>query len=144
VKWEEVRDHLQKDDVIIIPVGSTEQHGPQLPLGTDSMVAIALAEDAAREAGALVATPIWFGWNPHHMAYPGTITLHPETLIELVTDMCQSLIYHSFRRIIILNDHRVANMVPLTIASTRLRERTGTCVAVADPFFIWEKPGPPR
>lgn len=45
MRWEEVRDHLQKDDVVIIPVGSTEQHGTRLPLGTDSMVAIALAED---------------------------------------------------------------------------------------------------
>lgn len=141
MKWEEVRDHLQKDDVMIIPVGSTEQHGTHLPLGTDSMVAIALAEDAAKEAGALVAPPIWFGWSPHHMAYPGTITIRPETLIELTMDVCHSLIYHGFHRLIILNGHRVANMAPLTIAATRLRERTGAYVAVADPFFIGDRIG---
>jgi creatinine amidohydrolase len=141
MKWEEVRDHLQKDDVIIIPVGSTEQHGHHLPLGTDSMVAIALAEDAAKESGALVAPPIWYGWSPHHMAYPGTITIRPETLIELMMDVCHSLIYHGFHRLIILNGHRVANMAPLTIAATRLREQTGAYVAVADPFFIGDRIG---
>ena len=141
MKWEEVRDHLQKDDVVIIPVGSTEQHGTHLPLGTDSMVAIALAEDAAKEAGALVAPPIWFGWSPHHMAYPGTITIRPETLIELIMDVCRSLIYHGFHRVIVLNGHRVANMAPLTIAATTLREQTGAYVVVES--LLPHRPWPP-
>lgn len=142
MRWEEVRDHLQKDDVVIIPIGSTEQHGTHLPLGTDSMVAIALAEDAAKEAGALVARPIWFGWSPHHMAYPGMITIRPETLIELIMDVCRSLIYHGFHRLIILNGHRVANMAPLYRRhQAEGAEQTGAYVAVADPFFIGDRIG---
>jgi len=91
--WEEVKDRLEKVDVAIIPIASTEQHGPALPLGTDTYVAIGLAEDVARKAGAVITPPIWYGDSSHHMAFPGTITLRPETMIELIKDVCTSLIH---------------------------------------------------
>ncbi|MBI2820899.1 MAG: creatininase family protein, partial [Acidobacteria bacterium] len=59
--WEDVRDYLKEKDTIMIPFGTTEQHGPAGPLGLDGYVAIGLAEDAAREAGVLVAPPLWYG-----------------------------------------------------------------------------------
>jgi len=134
--WEEVQEHLQRDDVVILPVGSTEQHGRHCPLGTDSMVAIALADDAAREADALAAPPIWFGWSTWHMGYAGSCTLRPETLKELVFDVAMSLICHGFRRIVILNGHRMANLPILEPAAQRLKEVTGAYVAVVDPHLI--------
>ena len=83
LKWPEVKSYLENDQRIILPIGSTEQHSYWLPLGTDSMVAIALAEEAAQKTNVLVAPPLWTGWSPHHMALPGTITIRPEILIEL-------------------------------------------------------------
>lgn len=134
--WEEVREHLAADDVILLPVGSTEQHGPHLPLGTDSLTAIGLAVDAALAAGALVAPPLWYGWSPHHLAYPGSITLVPENLTAIVTDIGRSLAYHGFGRLVIVNGHREANLAPLRLAQTRLANQTGQAVVIVDPYYF--------
>ncbi len=86
--WEEIRDYIETGGrTILLPFGSTEQHGPHLPVGTDTLVAITLAEDAAARAGILAAPPLWFGWSPHHMVLPGTITIRPELLAEFAFDM---------------------------------------------------------
>jgi creatinine amidohydrolase len=131
-QWPEVDAYLRRDDVVVLPVGSTEQHGPHLPLGTDTAEAIAVALAAADRLDVLVAPPLWFGWTAHHMGYPGTITLRAETLTAIVEDVCQSLAYHGFRRIVIVNGHRVANLPPLEIAAVKARNRTGAYVAVFD------------
>jgi creatinine amidohydrolase len=136
LSWPEVHDHLTRDDVILLPVGSTEQHGPHLPLGTDSMTAIGLAADAATEAGALVAPPIWYGWSPHHLAYPGSVTLVPEHLAAIVGDVGRSLAYHGFGRLVIVNGHREANLAPLRIAQARLANQTGQLVVIVDPYYF--------
>src|SRR5438046_2946499 len=59
--WEDVDAYLQTDDIVIWPIGATEQHGPAGPLGVDSFVANALAEDAAKETGVLCVPPLWYG-----------------------------------------------------------------------------------
>lgn len=122
--------------MILIPVGSTEQHGPHCPLMTDAAWAIDVAEGAAEKAKVLISPPLWFGWAPHHLAYPGTISLRPETLIAVVEDVCYSLIHHGFKRLLIINGHRVANLPPLEIAITRVRNVTGAYVAVIDVSLI--------
>jgi creatinine amidohydrolase len=131
-RWPEIEAYLERDDVVLLPVGSTEQHGPHLPVMTDAAEAIAVAVGAGKRAGVLVAPPVWYGWTPHHMAYPGTITLRPETLTALIEDVGQSLVHHGFKRILILNGHRVANLPPIEIAVARLRNRTGAYVALYD------------
>ncbi len=136
--WEEVRNYLKKDSVIILPFGSTEQHGFHLPLGNDALVAIRLAEDAARATKTIVAPPCWFGWSPHHMAYPGTISITPETLTRLLYEVLRSLIYHGFKRLIVINGHRKANLPPMEIACSRIRNETGAFVTIADPFYLAE------
>ncbi|MCX5906163.1 MAG: creatininase family protein [Deltaproteobacteria bacterium] len=136
--WGEVQAYLKKDSVILLPFGSTEQHGLHAPLGNDALVAIRLAEDAARATKTLVAPPCWYGWAPHHMAYPGTISIMPETLIRLCYEILRNLIYHGFKRLIVINGHRKANLPPLEIAVSRIRNETGAYVCIADPFFIGE------
>ena len=131
-RWPEIAEYLSRDDVALLPVGSTEQHGPHLPVSTDAAEAIAVAVGAGQKAGVLVAPPVWYGWTPHHMAYPGTITLRPETLTAVVEDICQSLIYQGFRRIIIINGHRIANLPPIEIAIAKVRNRTGGYIALYD------------
>jgi creatinine amidohydrolase len=140
-KWEDIEQYLQKKKTILVPFGSTEQHAKHLPLGTDSFVSIKVAEEAAKRTETLVAPPNWTGWAPHHMAFPGTITLRPETLTSLAMDICQSLIYHGFEKIIIVNGHREANLPPLKIAATKLRNETGAFIAIADPFYIADQIG---
>jgi creatinine amidohydrolase len=136
LSWEQVRDYLDRDDLILLPVGSTEQHGPHLPTGTDSMTAIGLAKDAALVAGALVAPPLWYGWSPHHLSNPGTVTLVPEHLTAVVVDIGKSLAYHGFGHLVIVNGHREANLAPLRIAQARLVNETGQSVVIVDPYYF--------
>ncbi len=130
--WPEIQAYLARDDVALLPVGSTEQHARHLPVMTDAAEAIAVALGAGRKAGVLVAPPVWYGWTPHHMAYPGTITLRAETLTAVIEDVCQSLFYHGFRRIFIVNGHRLANLPPIEIAAVKVRNRTGGYVMLFD------------
>ena len=102
MSWSEVEEYLKGgDDRIIIPVGSTEQHGRFAPLGTDTLVAIALAEDASAKTGVLIAPPLWFGWSPHHLVRPGTISIRAEVLIEALCDIIRSLAKHGFKKFVI-------------------------------------------
>ncbi len=133
--WQEVKKYLKRDSVIIVPFGSTEQHGLHLPLGNDALVAIRLAEDAARLTKTIVAPPCWYGWSPHHMAYPGTISLSPETLTKILYEVLRSLIYHGFKRLIVINGHRMANLPPLQIAASRIRNETGRLCHHRRPLF---------
>ncbi|GAK03881.1 creatinine amidohydrolase [Geomicrobium sp. JCM 19037] len=135
-KWKDVENYLTERQDIIIPVGSVEQHAHHLPMGTDSYVSIAVAESVAEKTGTLIAPPVWVGWAPHHMAFPGTITLRPETLTALLTDIANSLIYHGFKRIHIINGHREANLPPIKTAATKVRNHTGAYISVIDPFYI--------
>jgi creatinine amidohydrolase len=136
LNWARIRDHLTKDDVVLVPVGATEQHGDHTPLLVDTGWAIAVAEGAARQANALVAPPLHFGWSTHHLAYSGAITLRPETLIDVLVDIGESLVYHGFKRIVFVNGNRIANLPPMEIAATKLRFRTGAYASVVDVGLI--------
>lgn len=135
--WAEL-DELRKigKNVIIIPVGSTEQHGYHLPLGTDTMVAMTLAEDAAQQTKTVVAPPLWFGWSPHHMALPGTITFRPEVLIEVLYDIIDSLQVHGFQKFVIINGHRIVNIAWMQVAAEKAQRQLGVKVVLFDPAFM--------
>lgn len=140
-KWEDVEHYLSTKKTILVPFGSVEQHAQHLPMGTDAFVAQKVAEEAGKRTNTLVAPLTWYGWAPHHMAYPGTVTLRPETLTAVVEDVCQSLIYHGFEKIILVNGHREANLPPIKVAITRLRNKTGAFLAIADPFYLNSEKG---
>jgi creatinine amidohydrolase len=139
LKWPEVADYLRREDTILLPVGSIEQHGTHLPLVTDAAEAASVAEAVADRTGVLAAPVLWYGWSPHHLAFPGSITLAAETLVRVVEDICLSLVYHGFRRLVLINGHRVANLPPLEIAQTKVRNRTGAYVALVDVMLIARK-----
>jgi len=136
--WEDVADYLKEEDIIIFPVGSTEQHGPAGPLGVDSYAAIALAEDAAKEAGVLVTPPLWFGDSSHHLEFPGTISLRTETLVEVTKDVLSSLAKHGFKKIIVINGHKGSNLAGLTTAlrSLHQKELQHCILALVDPMYL--------
>ena len=135
--WQEIKEKITVSQAtIILPVGSTEQHGPHLPVGTDTMVANALAEAGAKETQALVAPPLWFGWSPHHMVLPGTITIRPEILIEFGYDMVSSLAAHGFDKFVFINGHRIVNITWLQIIGERAKRKLGVKVVIFDPAYM--------
>lgn len=122
--WVEVEQALTHTDAIIIPLGSIEQHGRHLPLGTDMYEAVETAKLIAQKADVLVAPVVTAGLSPHHMGFPGTITLSPETFEAVVFETAQSLIRHGFRKILIFNGHggnnvSVANIIQKINQTTR-------------------------
>jgi creatinine amidohydrolase len=136
--WEDVAEYLKENSIAIFPVGSTEQHGPAGPLGVDSYAAIALAEDAARETGVLVTPPLWFGDSPHHLDFPGTISLSTETLVAVTKDVIRSLARNGFNKIIVINGHKGTNLAGLTTACRALHqfELPDVLLALVDPLFL--------
>ena len=135
--WQELAERRQQaKDVILIPVGSTEQHGPHLPLGTDTMVAMMLAEDAAVSTQVVVAPPLWFGWSPHHMVLPGTIAVRPEVLIEILFDIIDSLHKHGFAKFVVINGHRIVNISWMQLAAERAQRLLGVKVTLFDPAYM--------
>ncbi|NIO05131.1 MAG: creatininase family protein [Proteobacteria bacterium] len=137
MRWQEV-EKLRNSGVglAVIPVGSVEQHGFHLPAGTDSMVAIRLAEDAAQRTGVLVTPPLWFGWSPHHLAYPGTISIRPDVLSEILFDIVSSLATQGFNRFVIVNGHRIANIPWIQISAERAQRELGVRVLIYDPAYM--------
>ncbi len=135
--WEEIKQLLDDDcRTVLLPFGSTEQHGPHLPVGTDTMVAMTLAEDASVKTGIPVAPPLWFGWSPHHMILPGTITIRPEILVEIAFDIIESLHQHGFQNFILINGHRIVNIAWLQMAGERAKRKFGVKVAIFDPAYM--------
>jgi creatinine amidohydrolase len=93
-------------DTVLMAVGSTEQHGPHLPLGTDSLLGDMLSEEIARRLGkTLVAPTIRVGVSEHHMTFAGSMTLREEALEEVLVDCCRSLARHGFRNIVLFPTH---------------------------------------
>jgi len=134
--WAQVAEYLKHDDRIIIPVGSTEQHGRFAPLGTDTYVAMALAEEAGNRSGVLVAPPVWTGWSPHHLVRPGTISIRAEVLIELLFDMIRSLAEHGFAGFLVINGHRVVNISWMQTSAERAQRELKVQVALFDPAWM--------
>ena len=103
--WTEVRDLLTRTDMVLIPVPSIEQHGPQTPMGTDFYAGVERAKLIAQRTDILVAPVLMVGQSPYHMEFPGTMTLSNETLQRVYFEAAQSLIHHGFRRFLFLNSH---------------------------------------
>ncbi|MEM0906927.1 MAG: creatininase family protein [Pseudomonadota bacterium] len=99
-----VEAYLEQDDRCVLPIGSTEQHGP-LSLSVDTILAEKVALDAAEPLGVPVFPPLAYGLCPYFSAYPGSVTLRVETLLMVVRDILESLRHSGFRKILIVNGH---------------------------------------
>lgn len=103
--WQEVEAYLQQSQGIILPIGSTEQHGPTGLIGTDAISAEAIARGVGEATQAIVAPTINVGMALHHTAFPGTISLRPSTMIQLVKDYITSLTKAGFTKFYFINGH---------------------------------------
>ncbi|MEM9529445.1 MAG: creatininase family protein [Pseudomonadota bacterium] len=117
--WQEVDRYLQGSNAIVMPIGSTEQHGPNGLIGTDALCPEALALELGKRTGALIAPTISVGMAQHHLAFAGSITLRPSTLILVIQDMVNSLIQHGFKRFYFLNGHG-GNVATVTAAFSEI------------------------
>jgi creatinine amidohydrolase len=103
--WQEVEAYLQHSQGLIIPIGSTEQHGPTGLIGTDTICAEAISRGVGDVTQALVAPTINVGMALHHTAFPGSISLRPSTLILVIRDYVTSLARAGFTKFFFINGH---------------------------------------
>src|SRR2546428_2753444 len=102
--WKMLEDYLKHDDRIVLPIGSTEQHG-YLSVGTDAILARRVAVDAAEPLGVPVLPVLPYGMTPYFAAFPGSPSLRMTTYIAVIRDLLDSLFHQGFRRIAVINGH---------------------------------------
>ena len=119
--WRDV-EAVSRDLVVVIPTGSLEQHGPHLPLFTDSVLATAVGEAVeARISDKVLLTPtLWLGASGHHLAFPGTLSASFEGYEEAIVAVVESLMRHGFRKFFVLNAHG-GNNEPNGVALRKLK-----------------------
>jgi creatinine amidohydrolase len=128
--WRDVEHYLERSRAVLIPIGSTEQHGPNGILGTDYLNAEAVAERVGEALSVAVAPTISVGMALHHMAFPGSMSLRPETLMAVLRDYVSSLYKHGFRQFLFVNGHG-GNVATARVAFSAIREE------LADAELLW-------
>lgn len=139
VEWMRMKAHetrvlANEDAVVIIPVGSIEQHGPHLPVQTDTRIvyetSLRAAETACDRGTPTVVLPtIWLGMSDHHMDFGGTLTADYETFHGVLHSVIHSIIHHGFRRILVNNGHG-GNTDALKLATARLKRHFNAPIVV--------------
>ena len=110
----ELEERVKENDIVFLPVASTEAHGPFAPLGEDLVIGVSIAERVAYETGVTVAPPIMYGSHPsHHYGVTGTIPVRATTLIEYVSDVIKWLSNAGFKKIIVWNSHGQEYVLPI-------------------------------
>jgi creatinine amidohydrolase len=120
----EVEEYLKKCDVVLFPVGSTEQHGKHMAIDNDAFTALEISKRVAKKTDVVVASPLYFGYSPHHMPFKGSITLSFDTLVDVYREVCESLLHHGFNKVVIMNAHG-GNTNAISEALRRIQQDTG-------------------
>ncbi|OIB57270.1 amidase [Natrialba sp. SSL1] len=119
--WPDLADYVESESLAVVPLGSTEQHGPHLPEGTDHMIAEALARAATERTGYLCTPPISIGVSSHHRQFHGTMWVDAPVFRDYVESLSRNLTYHGIDRIVYVNAHG-GNVAHLREVGRRLHE----------------------
>ncbi len=131
----DVGARLREGALPLLVTGSVEQHGPHLPCGTDYLAALVIAQRVAEKLGALLLPLSPLGVAPYHGAFPGSLTLSPETFIALFREVCHGLARSGARRAAVLNWHE-GNMAPLQVAALGVRQAVEMDIVLVQAFLI--------
>jgi creatinine amidohydrolase len=123
--WPDVADYLQADDRLILVTGSTEQHGRHMTFASDVWVPWEIARRVSERTGVLLAPALPYGMSLHHLGFPGSLSLRPQTLASIVLDLLESAYTHGFRRVLILNGHGGNTAAIQTALAEALHEWNG-------------------
>ena len=130
--WPEMNEAIARQPVVILPTGSTEQHGPHLPLDVDLFLCESVCLEAGRRAPdrVLVLPPIPYGLNLHHIDFPGTIHVEPEVFIAFCLNVTKSVAYHGFTKILLVNGHGSNGPLINLVARKTVLQTQSLCAAV--------------
>jgi len=128
---QEITDALKEVDTVLVPLGSVEQHGPHLPVGTDTLIPITVAKCVAERAKVLVAPPVYYGNSLSMADMRGVFTVTPDTLASLLFDLCKSFSKQGFKKIVFLNGHG-GNKQVLSFIGEKARMETGALIVRID------------
>jgi creatinine amidohydrolase len=132
--WEEAEKAFRQTQTIMVPTGSTEQHGPHMPVGTDWIAAEGLAKLVTAKADVITTQVIPIGFAEYHMDFPGTLTVTREHLTNYLVDICESLVRWGAKRFVFLNGHG-GNAESLDQVAIALRRKYGLISAI---IHWWE------
>lgn len=133
--WEEFKQALVKDPVILIPLGSLEVHGPQSPMG-DYRITEKLAREVAQATNSITLPAIPFGYSEFFKDFPGTISLQPETLSRLFIDICSCLIDYGAKHLLFVNGH-AQNVSIIEHVARKIKREKGLITACVTPFSFF-------
>lgn len=119
--WKEVEEAFAKDPLVLIPLGSMEEHGPHSPTG-DYLATEVIARRVAEQTDSYTIPIIPFGYSEYFRGFPGTISMSPHTIVNILEDIFQSLIEHGITKIVVMNGH--AGNTPLVDQAARKLKRT--------------------
>jgi creatinine amidohydrolase len=105
MSWTDVAEYVKTNDMVIIPLGSTEQHGPHMPLGTDFYEAMGMSKKISARTGVVVAPVLFSGYSLYHSGFAGSLSLKPETMEEVLFETAEILMKYGFRRFMFFNYH---------------------------------------
>jgi creatinine amidohydrolase len=137
--WPEIKAAAAEERVAVVPIATIEDHGLHLPVDTDLRLCATVCEQAVSRASerAVLVPPINHGFSPHHMDFPGPITIGAQTLISYGVDVCKSLAHHGFKKILIVNGHG-SNTPFIDIIARLAVVETGALAAAVN---YWAAPG---
>jgi creatinine amidohydrolase len=132
--WPEMDEVIARQPVCILPIGSVEDHGRHLPLDVDNFLISSICDEAARRIPdeVLLLPHIPFGFEDHHMSFPGTITIRSQHLEAFVLDVTLSLAHHGFRKILIADGHGSNLPILDLVARKTIIQTDALCAA-----FLW-------
>ncbi len=138
--WPEMKAVIARQPVCLLPIGSVEDHGRHLPLDVDNFLIGSMCEEVARSIPdeVLLLPAIPFGFEDHHMSFPGTITVKPEHLEAFVLDITLSLAHHGFQKILIADGHGSNLPILDLVARKTIIQSDALCATFLWPALIAE------